>query len=355
MSQDRNAAIWSGYCLCILLTACESAQPTDPAWSSLSEPASNDPQSLSSTWATRRSLAPSRILIEAGAINGIVYVVGGERVDPSTGVLRPISRVDAYNVATNTWSQVASLPGARGLVNGASVIDGKLYVTGGRSAVLTAEYLWKATKTLFVYDPRTNNWTRKADMPPAGCAGVQGVLAGQLYVYLPPVGGGAACGGSPQTGLFFRYNPATDTWMRRAAPPSDHKDGAGRVINNRFYLAGGHRLSPCAIDGEPTFCDELSRQLDVYNAATNTWETKAPLPNIWGGMAAAVLNGRLFLVGGYGWASDFPLAKVEAYDPLTNRWMAIAPLPAGSSGGAAATVGSRIFYISGTQVYAYTP
>jgi N-acetylneuraminic acid mutarotase len=156
-------------------------------------------------------------------------------------------------------------------------------------------------------------------------------------------------------GLFFRYNPATDTWVRRAAPPSDHKDGAGRVIDNRLYLAGGWKLSPCAVNGEPTFCDELSRQLDVYNPATNTWESRATLPNIWGGMAAAVLNGKLLLVGGYGWASDSPLTNVEAYDPVTNTWMAKAPLPVGLSGGAAATVGSRVFYISGTQAYAYTP
>jgi N-acetylneuraminic acid mutarotase len=289
----------------------------------------------------------------AGALNGIIYVVGGRRVDPSTSEVRIIARVDAYNVATNTWSQVASLPGPREEVNGASVINGKLYVTGGRSNVVTPEFLFKATRTLFVYDPGTNGWTRKADMPHAGCAGVQGVIGGELYVYLPPVGGGAPCGGSPEMGLFFRYNPATDTWMRRAAPPSDHKDGAGRVIDNRLHLGGGFRLSPCAVNGEPTFCDELSRQLDVYNPATNTWETKAALPYIWGGMAAAVLNGKLFLVGGYG--SEFALANVEAYDPLTNRWRAKAPLPVGSTGGAAATVGSRIFYISGTQVYAYTP
>ena len=72
-------------------------------------------------------------------------------------------------------------------------------------------------------------------------------------------------------------------------------------------------------------------------------------------MASAVLNKKLFLVGGFGRASEFALANVEAYNPLTDRWMAKAPLPMGSSSGAAATVGNRIFYMAGTQVYAYTP
>jgi N-acetylneuraminic acid mutarotase len=127
------------------------------------------------------------------------------------------------------------------------------------------------------------------------------------------------------------------------------------VINNRLYLAGGWKLHPCAVNGEPTFCDELSSQLDVYNPASNAWETKAPLPGNWGGMASAVLNGKLFLVGGYGRMSDFDLSNVDAYDPMTNQWQAKAPLPRGSSPGAAATVGGRIFYMSGSELYAYTP
>ncbi len=351
MSQHKHLAILFG--LCTTMAACDAAGPTDTP-EPVAEAVGAEPQSVRNSWAAKRSLAPARIFMAAGAINGIIYVVGGRRVDPNANEIRVIARVDAYDVATNTWSQVASLPGPREEPNGASVINGKLYVTGGRSNVVSNN-LFKATKTLFVYDPGTNRWTRKADMPQAGCAGVQGVIGGLLYVYLPPVGGGAYCDGSSQVGLFFRYDPSTDTWMRRAAPPSDHKEGAGQVINNRLYLAGGWKLSPCAVDGEPTFCDELSAQLDVYNPTSNTWETKARLPDIEGGMAAAGLNGKLFLVGGYGGASEGAWVNVDAYNPLTNRWMAKAPLPVGSNSGAAATVGSRIFYMAGSRVYAYTP
>jgi N-acetylneuraminic acid mutarotase len=298
----------------------------------------------------------------AGSIDGIIYVVGGLRRD----FISRLARVDAYNVATNTWSQVASMPGARESPNGASVINGKLYVSGGRNRE------GNPTKTLFVYDPGSNRWARKADMPQAGCGGTQGVIDGQLYVYMPPIGGGSPCHGSSEVGLFFRYNPARDTWVRRAAAPNDHKQGAGRVINGKFYLAGGFRLHPCAVDGEPTFCDELHSQLDVYDPASNTWATKAPIPGNRHLMAAAVLNGKLFLVAGLGGFSDYALSTVEAYDPLTNRWTAKAPLPIGSAAGVAVTAAGRIVFISGTvvedgnseqqpwvagptEVYAYTP
>jgi N-acetylneuraminic acid mutarotase len=226
--------------------------------------------------------------------------------------------------------------------NGASVINGKLYVSGG----LNKDF--RSTKTLFVYDPETNSWMRKAEMPLAGSGGIQGVIGGRLYVYMPSVGSGNA-------GVVFRYNPATNMWVNRAAPPTDHPFGAGGVINGKFYLAGG-----------------LNKALHVYDPASNTWMTRAPMSAARSGMAAAVLDGKLFLVGGEGWPSDYPLSTVEVYDPATNRWTMNGPLPIGTAAGAAARAGAKIFYISGvvhelggatkqpwapgpSEVYAYTP
>lgn len=166
MSQKRNTVIRLGFCT--VLAACDSAPPTDPTTPGSFEIAGADPQSLSNSWAAKRSLSPDRQLMVAGTINGIIYVVGGQHIDWNTFRTRLLARVDAYNVATDTWSQVASMPGAREALNGASVINGRLYVTGGRSSALTPEGFYKPTKTLFVYDPGTNRWTRKADMPQVG-------------------------------------------------------------------------------------------------------------------------------------------------------------------------------------------
>jgi N-acetylneuraminic acid mutarotase len=277
----------------------------------------------------------------AGALNGIIYVVGGIAIDWSANRARLLARVDAYDIATNTWSRVASMPGAREYPNGVSAIEGKLYVSGGFNGQS------KPTKTLFVYDPMTNSWTRKADMPRPGCFGVQGMIEGKLYVYVPH------CDRFSDDVVvrFYRYNPSTDTWVNRALPPGQILHPAGGVIGGKFYLAG-----------------EDSR-LHVYDPASNTWQTKASMSQSLNMMKAAVVNGRLFMVGGTQPFAEWPSPELEVYNPATNSWAIKTPLPFGTVDGAAVGVAGKIYYIAGrtftpdgaerlpavSEVYAYTP
>src|SRR6478672_8455005 len=106
MSRTRNAAIIVG--LCVALAACDdgpTAGPTAPPPAVVSDAGV---QSLSDSWVTKRSLSPNRTGIVAAAINGRIYVAGGEHSDWTTQISRLLSRVDVYDVATNTWSRVAS-------------------------------------------------------------------------------------------------------------------------------------------------------------------------------------------------------------------------------------------------------
>ncbi len=360
MSQNRTVAILLGLCFG-LAAACDRNEPTEPE--AVSSVPSDAPSFAvtGNTWVTKRSLSPWRTFMAAGTINGIIYVVGGRRrSEPAT-----LARLDAYHMATNTWTQKASLPASREKLNGASVINGKLYVSGG----LNKDH--RGTRTLFVYDPVTNSWSRKADMPHTTCWGSQGAIGGRLYVYVPGLGGElppSTCYPS-RKGRFFRYDPATNTWITRAAPPTDHKYGASGVIDGKFYLAGGYKVSPCRTNGEPADCEEADDALDVYDPVSNTWTTKASMLGYRDVMASAVLNGKLFLMGGngsivYGEQSN----TVEVYSPVTNKWTIKTPLPRGSVFGAAASGNGKVYYIEGaidpstgasvtdpSKVYAYTP
>jgi N-acetylneuraminic acid mutarotase len=341
MSQLRTCLILAG--IGSALAACSdiASDPTEPTIPPATTEGVNElsAQAVSNTWMTRRSLMPWRMQMAAGTINGIVYVVGGR--DRSGNAL---SRVDAYRVATNTWSQVASLPSARANPDGATMINGKLYVSGGTNRA------GGATRTLFVYDPGMDRWTRKADIPAPSCGGDQGMIGGMLYVY-------TGCYASDNAGaVFFRYNPKNDTWMRRAAPPNDHKDGAGAVVNGRFHLVSGFQPGCGA-----TRCDALHSELDVYNPATNSWMTRQPIPRSTSGASAAMLNGKLHVTAGTSFGEPSDLHRV--YDPASNTWMMRARLPSQHSHGAAAMAGGRLFYVAGferlepagpSKVYAYT-
>jgi N-acetylneuraminic acid mutarotase len=64
-----------------------------------------------------------------------------------------------------------------------------------------------------------------------------------------------------------------------------------------------------------------------------------------GGIAAAVLSGRIFVFGG-----ELPFRifnATEMYDPATQTWVAKAPMPTPRHGMGAAVVGKRVYIPGG--------
>ena len=89
----------------------------------------------SNTWITRRDMWNTErtdfatAMVPNAAGQSVVYVIGG-RGASTVG----LSSVMAYNVATNTWTLRAPLPGpSYGMNNNAGVINGKIYIAGGSS------------------------------------------------------------------------------------------------------------------------------------------------------------------------------------------------------------------------------
>jgi N-acetylneuraminic acid mutarotase len=316
-----------------VLAACGGA-PTRELTAPDNEPGLTEAAALlaPNTWATKRSTLTARAQAQGGTIDSIIYVVGGI----SSAV--PRRTVEGYNVRANTWSTRAPLPNARTALNGASAIDGRLYVTGGRNSSFAL------TKTVYAYNPATNSWLRRADMPQTGCCGAQGVIAGQLYVYT------FRAGASPGH-QFFRYNPATNTWVTRAAPPTRHANPAAGVIGGRFYLAGGTSNGTAA-----------TRPLHVYNPATNSWTTRAPMSQPQARATSAVISQKLFVAGGvdsFGATQD----TLRVYDPVANTWTRKARMPTKRADPAGAAANGLLYVIGGItssgdttrRVEAYTP
>jgi N-acetylneuraminic acid mutarotase len=108
------------------------------------------------------------------------------------------------------------------------------------------------------------------------------------------------------------------------------------ATDGRLYAVGGR------VDGN------YSRNLaanETYDPVTDRWEARAPLPTARSGIAAAVLDGRMFVFGGEGPSGTFPQA--EAYDGRNNGWSNHARMPTARHGLGAAAVAGRIYVISG--------
>ena len=203
-----------------LLPGC--SEPTAPT---SAEPVVARPAviSLPGSWATKAPMPTSRrglvgAVVRNAAGQYILYTIGGENWgDPA------MSRVEAYNAATNRWTRRASLPARRAWSNGADVIGGKIYVTGGEDVNGTIR------RTVYAYNPATDVWTQRASLPIASSYGKTAAIGGKLYVVTRS---------SPDRGQprLYRYDPATNAWTRLASPPLHDGNVAG-VIDGKLYLA----------------------------------------------------------------------------------------------------------------------
>jgi N-acetylneuraminic acid mutarotase len=110
---------------------------------------------------------------------------------------------------------------------------------------------------------------------------------------------------------------------------------AAVVLDGRIYLIGGFN----------TTTNVPTEVVHVYDPATHAWSEAAPLPAPRGGHAAAVLDGKIHVIGGGN--SRSTLADHSVYDPATNRWSSLAPLPRSEGSPAAVVAGGKLFALGG--------
>jgi len=157
----------------------------------------------------------------AGAIDGTLIVAGGLRGGA-------VGDVSAYDLALDTWTALPSLPVPRDHACG-GVIDGKLYVAGGRMTSIPST----STATFELAD---GTWQTKAPMLTGRGGTACGVIADRLIV----VGGE----GNPQasSGVFPQveaYTPASDAW-ESLDPMLTPRHGMGAAASGgKLYVPGG--------------------------------------------------------------------------------------------------------------------
>jgi formylglycine-generating enzyme required for sulfatase activity len=81
--------------------------------------------------------------------------------------------------------------------------------------------------------------------------------------------------------------------------------------------------------------------------STSAWVTKTSMPTVRSGMGIAVLNNKIYLIGGN--TSSGSLATVEEYDPLTDTWSTLPNMPTARAP-AAAAVNNKIYVIGGGDI-----
>jgi hypothetical protein len=118
-------------------------------------------------------MSTARALLSTSAVNGKIYAIGGTLINP--GWYRGISTVEEYNPATNTWTRKADMPTGRTYFS-TSVVNGKIYAIGGLTSGIANH-----VSPVEEYDPATDTWTRKADIPTARSGLTTSAVNGRIY------------------------------------------------------------------------------------------------------------------------------------------------------------------------------
>jgi hypothetical protein len=295
----------------LLLVAC-SSDPASPGDPNLRDALAS--ASATGSWASRAAYpapvweATSVAITDRVTLRTSLYVIGGKAKEfASPGNIT--NAVKAYDVSTNTWRSRAPYPVRIRSPNEAVELNGKIYVSGGWSRVWDEEHgVYRSNPVLLhhVYDPATNKWTRKRDIPTSSIGGVSAAYQGMIYV-AAGCQNPTLCGDLPG-GAIWRYNPSNDTWVLLTRTPDDYR--VGGFIGGKLYLVTDLGV------------------MDIYDVASNTWSKGPQRPKRLCLQTSSTLQAKLYLVG---YCDDPDVGSVYptlVFDPKVGTWSEATAAPA---------------------------
>jgi N-acetylneuraminic acid mutarotase len=282
------------------------------------------------------------------SIDGQVFVYGGQ--DPLN---KPQGIFYKYDPGKNDWTQLPANPVP--VHHGAAASIGhKFYVIGGFRLPDSGKGGWYPENKAWVFDAETQNWSALPNMPTARGALAAVAVGKKIYVIgggtIPrgkQLPGGLTPGGDVELlGTTEVLDTDTNTWSSLAPMPTPRNHHSVAYVDGKIYAIGG-RVGSCFSGG---WSSNIWMN-EVYDIATNSWATRAPMPTARSGTGIAAVGGKIHVLGGEGWIDDFGgvFRAHEVYDPETNSWSRAARMITPRHGFAAALVDKTIYAVSGVN------
>ncbi|XP_024833167.1 kelch-like protein 22 isoform X2 [Bos indicus] len=267
------------------------------------------------------SLAPRMSNQGIAVLNNFVYLIGG---DNNVQGFRAESRCWRYDPRHNRWFQIQPLQQEHADLC-VCVVGGYIYAVAGR------DYHNDLT-AVERYDPATNSWAYVAPLKREVYAHAGAALDGKMYV---------TCGrrGEDYLKETHCYEPGSDTWHTLADGPVRRAWHGMATLLDKLYVIGGsnndagyrrdvHQGRPTP----PSGCAESIRPLTLglakwwpfqvacYSCRSGQWSSVCPLPAGHGEPGIAVLDSRIYVLGGRSHNRGSRTGYVHIYDAGRDRW-----------------------------------
>lgn len=253
-----------------------------------------------------------------------------------------------WDVGTDAWRDLPSVPGVGRLASTAQVVDGKIYVIGGYT--VAADGSESSVPDVNIFDPETESWSRGANIPLPTDDAVSGVWRDSLIVLV------SGWHDVDNVTAVQIYDPAQDRWSEATpiagAPVFGH---TGAIVGDVIAYVDGVRT-----DGtDPRFVmDEASwhGEISPNDPTAISWEPVehhpgVPLYRAAGGSVGAIA---IFVGGsenpynydgiGYDGQPSEPIRQVLAYVESAHEWRRLSAPPV-------ATMDHRTLGVAGGMVF----
>ncbi|XP_061174624.1 kelch-like protein 9 [Saccostrea echinata] len=250
----------------------------------------------SNTWKSVATLPEPRHHHASVMFGGFLYVAGGERYNNS---MAPVNSVFRYDPRNGDWLKVANMKHNRQSFS-LAVLNNMMYAVGGR---LDAS---ESLASVECYNPQSNTWREVAPLStPKRCVALA-TLHGRLY----------AVGGSGNKMISSRvesYNPYDGKWDIKQ-PISTPRFFAHLVpVTGSLLLIGGATVNQ---DGVISCMDAIER----YTPSSDCWTVISHMRTPRAEFGCAVLGLKIYIAGGYNWDKMERLRSIECFDSDSHTW-----------------------------------
>ncbi|KAM6930396.1 kelch-like protein 22 isoform 2-T2 [Xenentodon cancila] len=227
-------------------------------------------------------------------LNNFVYLIGG---DKNTSGFRAENRCWRYDPRHNSWCSIQPLQ-QQHADHCVCVVGSHIYAIGGRDYSNELDSVER-------YDPHTNTWEFVSPLKREVYAHAGAVVDGKIYI---------TCGrrGMAYLKETYCFDPAANDWTACAEGPVERAWHGMAAVNGHVYVIGGSN-------------DERGYRRDVlkvacFDPAVNCWSLMASLPAGHGEPGVAVLDGRIYILGGRSHDRGNRMKYIHVYNPDSDEW-----------------------------------
>ena len=270
------------------------------------------------TWNTKTPMPTPRAYFATAVYQNKIYCIGGfTKVNTTNGgYLQQATNVnEVYDPATDTWSTKSPMPTARAYLQ-ANAVDGKIYLLGGRDNAALNE----------AYDPVNDSWTTKSAIPSTDYFYGSAVIGNTIYAFVGTENRTAGFKSKTDiydtlTDSWSSRASVSIGWGSKVAATNGVL--APRRI---FVMSGWAEMAthPDGTGSQP-YMGDPAKGNQIYDPENDVWATGKNKPTNVVDYTLAVVNDKLYAIGGivsfypitFGWSlnNDTPSAVNEEYTP----------------------------------------